>query len=963
MTPEDDAGSEVSVDGPKSRRERFRDKLKQKLDRSGSTSNDEYFQSQEVQTFLKPAPEDFLYQHPVPSATPLPSRKAIPKIDVSVSQRYPGAQEVEGPRLVVPGQNLRSRSASPPRKRQKNKGLTVKFADDPPHVIGEGGDESEVPTKDVLRTRASSHPPMLERPRQAEAPLPSSLEIGQKGPSPPGVPVMPPRSRSSQDSDFVKPQVLIRAPTGALDETRPGSSSGRQDREFEMSLGAPAVQPVQRERSLPPVDQERRQSMHAEEAKSLHLGLREASPDPSPEVSPIDGSHAPLPRAPSLKHKSGQRFDDNRNLSPLGPNHSTDSFHSASSHNSYVVSPMTPPPAHVEPPILSTTGVPLTTSPPTVNQRPSTTTTPSNQARSGSYSTDPPPYPAAPDSASTQTSLRSDNMKPSQQRGSRHRSQLSSEEALLEFLSYINPYFSLFPMAAESSKPLFETTLPEWLRASVWWFHRGEAEIRKLLRARPRSSDAPFPVEATVSWTQALVDLAKSWWIVQNMIPQHPDVMRYGSMPIPEVILQARTNQDEWLISLLGVHQMLVNLFRGLTASMKRNGLIPQVTGEPVLQRGLDTGIWVRYPSLAPEIINLLSSSGSRSLFLQKSSQTFSIDEIMPIKDTEQQFVHARIFAMASVVGRNNQATNYVPSLITLYRNPGTYQFILAVASQNNLINLVVHNNRQDVLKWQQVDLIDRSNIVSLRLPGDIALDCQLTPEDYTKFRGWLSISSLATGSLKQRPGELPALQMVTKGLQLVTPDATLNFPTEKLRRCRCSVFEVTTNEYSSEKGRRVSHRGLRLAFVTSPSMHVLAALNLEFSTSRPFTYSLLKDQEDASPALMLSVPTEQGTRLVVVSFHDQAERQELLNVLLGTAITEQGTTTEVVQLRSFSIEPLPDTPRSILAQGQWKELEIVAEPQLHEGQVAPTSTSPKRICLTYGAGSITDRVNLGENL
>jgi hypothetical protein len=104
---------------------------------------------EEVDDFLHGPSDKLTFATPSPISTSHPP--PLSRIDTSSARRWPTASDVRGPR------GTRGRSASPKRSR---KGLIVRFTDDQPEIIGEGGDEAVTPTSDIgKRRRANSHPP------------------------------------------------------------------------------------------------------------------------------------------------------------------------------------------------------------------------------------------------------------------------------------------------------------------------------------------------------------------------------------------------------------------------------------------------------------------------------------------------------------------------------------------------------------------------------------------------------------------------------------------------------------------------------------------------------------------------------------------------------------------------------------------------------------------------------------
>lgn len=172
---------------------------------------------------------------------PSPRRLAVPRIDVSKSQRWPGQQPV-GPAdigdFLRPTQQIRSHSHGPmARRKDRPRGLSVSFLETPPIIIGEGGDEADMPPSEIsrqlrIRTRSASPIP----PRSSGSDTAGSVSTVRRK----AVPGQEDRSTQSEVAGFAR-QRLARAPTGFA-ETTPVARSAT-DMEFDMTM-QPGVTPV-----------------------------------------------------------------------------------------------------------------------------------------------------------------------------------------------------------------------------------------------------------------------------------------------------------------------------------------------------------------------------------------------------------------------------------------------------------------------------------------------------------------------------------------------------------------------------------------------------------------------------------------------------------------------------------------------------------------------------------------------
>ncbi|RDL36871.1 Uncharacterized protein BP5553_06223 [Venustampulla echinocandica] len=150
--------------GKEKTKHRFMGKLfKEKKTTNTNHDIDTFLHGPSDELHMMPAPAGPTNPHPHPHPHPSPQPPSLSRIDTSSARRWPTAAEINNSRIN------RGRSASPPRSR---KGLAVRFTNEQPEVIGEGGDEATTPVSDIgVRKRAHSHPPGRQPPQaQAQAP-------------------------------------------------------------------------------------------------------------------------------------------------------------------------------------------------------------------------------------------------------------------------------------------------------------------------------------------------------------------------------------------------------------------------------------------------------------------------------------------------------------------------------------------------------------------------------------------------------------------------------------------------------------------------------------------------------------------------------------------------------------------------------------------------------------------------
>ncbi|KAH8657634.1 hypothetical protein BGZ60DRAFT_383457 [Tricladium varicosporioides] len=454
----------------------------------------------------------------------------LSRIDTINARRWPTAAEIQHTRRT------RGRSASP--KRSK-KGLVVRFTNDKPEVIGEGGDESTEPVAEIgLRKRAHSHPvgshsvPDQVVPKFEGLPMPGKVTD----------------SIEDQFSDTFRPGPVRRTQTGyesIVEQNDRADLIGRASSDL-------------RENPMPSLSDARNQShdpkSFAERVKAeMRSGEGKALHSPA-EYSPDSGQ---------LKAESlGFDSDLTPQLQELRLN---------TLRNSYIAtSPAVPPSLSLQPgdsqtPSSSRKTTPITESPVPLSRGPSLQSgeppTPSLTQKSLSITESPVPLSRASTLQGAAFAV--------------------AEDAMHDFQRRVAHLFTLFRLSTESVKPLAQCSLEELIRAALWWFLRGRMNLEARVRERPASPEGQRT--RLFALQQAYSDLAKSLWITQVVTSERPEVVNHSSL----------MDRDSPIANVLEARQSIVSNLRKLTMSMKRNGFLPPDGDDAPLPQGLDNSIWI----------------------------------------------------------------------------------------------------------------------------------------------------------------------------------------------------------------------------------------------------------------------------------------------------------------------------------------------------------------------------------
>ena len=214
----------------------------------------------DIDHFLhKTDPADVLPHFPILSRDPLP----VPRIDIAKSPRFPHARDLSGDKGdddIVSALRIKDETRSPSIRKKLRKGLAVRFTENPPMIIGEGGDEAEIPTIYLLQTRARS---------RSDAPLPA-LQQDLRQVSPSHVQRRPVASPAQHTSSHHTSPLQI-------------SPQNLQSMEFDMTLTSglnpqtTPIQPTSVGKLESPAARTNRLRMRAEEGKSLRESFHDSS--------------------------------------------------------------------------------------------------------------------------------------------------------------------------------------------------------------------------------------------------------------------------------------------------------------------------------------------------------------------------------------------------------------------------------------------------------------------------------------------------------------------------------------------------------------------------------------------------------------------------------------------------------------------------------------------------------------
>ncbi|GAB1310087.1 Trans-sulfuration enzyme protein [Madurella fahalii] len=898
----------VHDDTRASRRGRLMGKLFGR-DRDRKTAQED---SRDLNEFLHGAPDQLQVAHAGPPV--------LAKLDTKNATRYPNAHNVRGTTDLHQQQDLAVRTRSlDPGNRPKKKGLIVKFADTYPEIIGNGGDECDIPTLEISkrkRPRAQTVPTTPARPSDAVGDSSQRSHLEAQARVPP-----------------FEPGSLRRTQTGYI----ANSNSPEPGRNATVRyLGSPAVSHDERRRSFIEIHQA---EMRNAEGRAFAKAVRAASGDQSKRERGGSSPPPPEPETPIAASPDSIQISQ-LGSSPQPPKPPAVPVRGLSQKPQLPPGPVPPPHAqNATPPQKPYTPTSQhSTSPERLKRAQKVENSPQLLYSPGSNFQ----QPIALSRQNTKLSEYVASPQPQQAASSFQDVVVAaSDDAMNAFVTRTRHLFELFRLHAESVRPLISSTPHDLARAALWWFLRGRTALEVAVRDRPNTPESERKNE--MAKQQAYADLAKGYWLLEEVMS---DIVASGRSAIDSEAENVRVT--------------LVSSLRKLAVSMKRNGFLPPE--EAFLPQTVDRSIWTEYPPLTQDIKALLCGSTGSALASQQATSGMTILECFPLGDSATAFCFARfqvdVFLMEQ--GRESQRL-YLPCFLSIVRPQTQPDIMFVLASQNGAVQLRISANKNTGPVWEDVRWRLETFNLEVRLPRGFMLIVQCTQHSYSTLRSMYEFSAKVHASLYPRQDENCTFRSTLRAFQYFDNDPQARqFPKESTPNCEIALFERVLRE-GAATGPRTYHRGFRIAVVTGPRTKTLSGVNQMYSPQAPIQFGFLRSEAN-DPALSLKFDNGRLKGNMVLSFADEKERLRMHSLLIGTALDrdERVFGESAVQGVWFS-ERFGDTAHKgmqVLSSLAWNKVRVINHD--NDGDRPLCVLADKlRVVYEFKDGTLTDRINV----
>ena len=951
------------------------------------------------------------------------------------ASRWPSHHEVRAASLSAP-------SVDPPyiplrRKRRDTTGLHVFFTTNVPEVIGEGGDEAELPTRDVVGSWRTSQECVWS---QEETHPSTDSRQGPQGPSMAenqaeeySIGIARPRVLTKRASDLAFKRQSMLQEEGLTQAKKASTEHGAEVEQWDdggvrrkaespvSPLASSPLEPRKLQAGSAPymlsthIDESFSSLLHRDEPSSI--GYQQKSmPVPSAHVQSSPGYARPItptrnaiireeasyerqlspatptrletpPRAGQTKASQGQMTQHSVDLaeihaqpplsrkplsnssSPVSPRTARGLNHSQSysstgyvSASGYLSSPTAPgsrlphPPSHRRPP-----GSPLesTSSPDRV---------PQYQAYSGVL-------PAASSSSSSldRSSSRDGFRSDVSRNGSRNESRNESSNGgrsdapkgsydVEEFYSRMQHLAEVFRLSAERSIPGSVRNATQWLRCCTWWFLKGRTALETSFRLQRNQLKTSSPTEqirnSSPETLQGYVNVAKSWWIMKEMMPS-----------LAELEVQARANLVIDRIDGLSAGQIIETYhivkanMTMMAWSMDKNEMLPP---HSLLSQGMDTRIWIDYPTLPHEVLCSSADLHPSTLVKRVIPGQKPFYGIL-LADTTQYFDHGTVFCGVEIMEvRSSQEGFRLPCIMSIMRDRKRFDTEVVILTQDGQVNVHIQQDRTSGLIWNDVDWKAQESSIYVHLSTDFVMAVTMTQSDFRTLSAIFETNSERRRAWDPQSGERLVLERTLHAFYFVASSSeTRSFPSKPVRRCTLRLFEVMVTT-TSASGKRAVHDGFRLVIMTPPGLKNISYLSRRFGGRVPVIFNYLRGDENM-PALMLKmwVGADGPKTSMIFTFREENDRSEVYSTLNGTRTSQNESMSDELALKDLSIlEAVDETPAARhdllpLPNLQWQSMAIINEGRTTDN-AEWVSSDKLRVCMTCNLGTIIDRFHLG---
>lgn len=517
------------------------------------------------------------------------------------------------------------------------------------------------------------------------------------------------------------------------------------------------------------------------------------------------------------------------------------------------------------------------------------------------------------------------------------------DDSLDKFDGQVRRFNDIFRLGISAHVDLMEVPFSKWIMISAWWFTIG----REGLESEVRSNRG---LSATLK--QAYVNLAKAWWIVKDVTPNHPEVTKYGKASMNSLCAMIKSLGDHTLAELAEAHMSLVAHMQALTMSMKRNEKLPPSDLEI---RGLNLHVLLQLPPLPSDIAGFTVNNVSRPQVRGGSCISKPFFPIL-LGDTGRHFSFARTSVEVELLSSDkSRQVIHMSCVLVVFRERDEWGVELAIASQDGQINLVVSDSIPGGLTWKVLMWDIEKHEMMMRVSDDLLLKVKLSEKDFKVIWGIHDYTQKTRKRFLAHKDEDLVFERILTDFQCDDPG---QFPSEAISHCRLRVFEKKSSLKDST-GHPGPQSGYRLAVITPPDLKTLSSVNYLLDRNYPVLFRIYREKNGSRLVLRLLPSTQ-----LFLKFHEGEDVDIFRHLLGGTSDQKGDYHFPSMQLQSLAIHSNAadhKIPRMQTDRLPWRTIRVINGGSLHHGRdtASDVQSHHLRIMADCDFGTLTDRARL----
>ena len=546
----------------------------------------------------------------------------------------------------------------------------------------------------------------------------------------------------------------------------------------------------------------------------------------------------------------------------------------------------------------------------------------------------------------------------------RTRVQDKGDDALHEFAIRVQAHGSVFLLGLSADT---EIDLERCVRVSIWWFFKGRERLEASVRGASQhvQSEKQLPPDIWRELKQAYLDLSKSWWLVSEFIPKkHPEVNELGQEDTNSMAALVNSLNDVKTAELIQAYIMVIGKLRALAASMKKNERLPPASFEI---QGLNIRIFEKTPALEPDIQAHLSVSYPK-ITTDNDDSNARYFFPMPLGDTDRHFNYGRMFVKVFLPPVAGQDEVCIICLLSILRRRTSQDITVAIAGQDRHLNLIIQPNPQNGLAWQDVRWRSQYHTMQVRLKSGYGLDVHFTPSDFKRLWGIRDYTRIVYNTFNGTESDNLVFEKTLGSFQLFNAGKdTHRFPQEPIAGCYLRLFEKRS-VISAGTGERKVHNGHRLIIITPPQVKALSFVSQDLGIQVPIIFSYLRGESGASALLLKTSKSSRDTSMIL-SYQKSEDRELFYAVLGGMNISSEEICSTNLALKSLkistqqSIGDVQDDNDGEISNLHWQHLQVIRpNPNRSANGISQTVLPAQlRLRAECDSGCLVDRINLGK--